>query len=210
MMNEVVFRTVMRDSEEILEEKRSEFIAAAKRVSNEEEAVAFVKERRRLHPDARHTVFAYLLRTGVARYSDDSEPQGTAGLPTLEAIRRAGVEDTVVVTTRYFGGILLGTGGLTRAYASAAHLALVAAGVAEYVPFDYFLLDCTYSDHQKLENELARLGVRKQMTDFSERVRMEVGMPADHGELLCRRVVELTAGRCVPQKTRSCMDLKAE
>ena len=136
-MNDGVFRTVAGDSEEILEEKRSEFIAAVKRVGSEEEAMAFVKERKKMHPDARHTVFAYLLRKGAARYSDDSEPQGTAGMPTLEAIRRAGVEDVVVVTTRYFGGILLGAGGLTRAYAGAAHLALDAAGVAEYVPFAY-------------------------------------------------------------------------
>ena len=207
-MSESVFRTVARDSEEILEEKRSEFIAAVKRVATEEEALAFVKERRKMHPDARHTVFAYLLRKGAARYSDDSEPQGTAGLPTLEAIRRAGVEDVVVVTTRYFGGILLGAGGLTRAYAGAAHLALEAAGVAEYVPFDYFLLDCAYSDHPKLENELSRLGVREQTADFSDRVRIEVGLPAEQSEQLCRRIVELTAGRCVPQKTKSCMGLK--
>ena len=207
-MNEDIFRTVAGDSEEILEEKRSEFISAVRRVATEEEAMTFVKERRRMHPDARHTVFAYLLRSGAARYSDDSEPQGTAGLPTLEAIRRTGVEDVVVVTTRYFGGILLGAGGLTRAYAGAAHLALDAAGVAEYVPFDYFLLDCAYSDHPKLENELSRLGVRDQTADFSDRVRIEVGVPAEQGEQLCRRVIELTAGRCVPQKTKSCMGLK--
>ena len=207
-MNEDVFRTVAGDSEEILEEKRSEFISAVHRVATEEEAMAFVKERRKMHPDARHTVFAYLLRKGAARYSDDSEPQGTAGLPTLEAIRRAGVEDVVVVTTRYFGGILLGAGGLTRAYAGAAHMALDAAGVAEYVPFDYFLLDCAYSDHPKIENELSRLGVRDQTADFSDRVRIEVGVPAEQGDALCRRMVELTAGRCVPKKVRSCLGIK--
>ena len=207
-MNEDVFRTVAGDSEEILEEKRSEFISAVRRVATEEEAMTFVKERRKMHPDARHTVFAYLLRKGTARYSDDSEPQGTAGLPTLEAIRRAGVEDVVVVTTRYFGGILLGAGGLTRAYAGAAHLALDAAGVAEYVPFDYFLIDCAYSDHPKLENELQRLGVRDQTADFSDRVRIEVGVPTEQGKNLCRRIVELTSGRCVPQKVRSCMGIK--
>ncbi len=207
-MSEAVFRTVAGDSEEILEEKRSEFISAVKRVSTEEEAMAFVRERKKMHPDARHTVFAYLLRKGAARYADDSEPQGTAGMPTLEAIRRAGVEDVVVVTTRYFGGILLGAGGLTRAYAGAAHLALEAAGVAEYVPFTYFLLDCAYADHPRIENELSRLGVREQQADFSDRVRIEVGVPSDQGEALCRRMVELTAGRCVPQKLRETMGLK--
>ena len=108
MSGDDIFRTVARDSEETLEEKRSVFISAVRRVATEEEAQAFVKERKKLHPDARHTVFAYLLRSGAARYSDDSEPQGTAGMPTLEAIRRTGLEDVAVATTRYFGGILLG------------------------------------------------------------------------------------------------------
>ena len=207
-MSEAVFRTVAGDSEEILEEKRSEFISAVHRVSTEEEAMAFVKERKKRHPDARHTVFAYLLRRGAARYSDDSEPQGTAGMPTLEAIRRAGVEDVVVATTRYFGGILLGAGGLTRAYAGAAHLALEAAGVAEYVPFHYYSIDCTYPEYQRIQIELARLQVRERGTDFADRVRIEVGLPAEQGEELCRRLVEMTAGRCVPQKCGEGMDLK--
>ena len=203
-----VFRTVAREAEAEIEEKRSVFITAVRRVATEEEAMAFVKERKKLHPDARHTVYAYVLRKGAARYSDDSEPTGTAGMPTLEAIRRTGLEDVVVATTRYFGGILLGAGGLTRTYGAAAHAGLAAAGVAEYVPFDYFLLDCAYSDHPKLENELSRLGVREQTADFSDRVRIEVGVPTEQGEQLCRRVIELTAGRCVPQKTKSCMGLK--
>ena len=207
-MSEAVFRTVAGDSEEILEEKRSEFISAVHRVSTEEEAMAFVKERKKMHPDARHTVFAYLLRRGAARYSDDSEPQGTAGMPTLEAIRRAGVEDVVVATTRYFGGILLGAGGLTRAYAGAAHLALEAAGVAEYVPFHYYSIDCTYPEYQRIQIELARLQVRERGTDFADRVRIEVGLPAEQGEELCRRLVEMTAGRCVPKKCGEGMDLK--
>ena len=134
-MSEAAFRTIAADTEAELEEKRSVFLAAVRRVSEEAEAEAFVKERRRAHPDARHTVFANLLRKGTARYSDDAEPQGTAGMPVLEAIRRAGLTDVIVVVTRYFGGILLGAGGLTRAYAGAANLALTRAGVAEYVPF---------------------------------------------------------------------------
>ena len=207
-MSEEIFRTVARDSEEVLEEKRSEFIAAVRRVATEEEAMEFVRARRKMHPDARHTVFAYLLRKGTARYSDDSEPQGTAGLPTLEAIRRAGVEDVVVVTTRYFGGILLGAGGLTRAYAGAAHLALTAAGVAEFVPFTDFLIDCAYSDHPKIENELARMGVSDTEATFSDRVQLRVGVPTEQGEALCRRMVELTAGRCVPTEIGKRMGAK--
>ena len=207
-MNEDVFRTVAGDSEEILEEKRSEFISAVHRVATEEEAMAFVKERRKMHPDARHTVFAYLLRKGAARYSDDSEPQGTAGLPTLEAIRRAGVEDVVVVTTRYFGGILLGAGGLTRTYGAAAHAGLAAAGVAEYVPFTYYVLDCTYADYQKILPELPRLGARELGTEFTDRVEIRVGLPSELGEGLYRRIEELTAGRCLAKEYEKGMDLK--
>lgn len=203
-----IFRTVAGDSEAEIEEKRSVFISAVRRVATEEEAMAFVKERKKKHPDARHTVFAYVLRKGAARYSDDSEPTGTAGMPTLEAIRRLGLEDVVVATTRYFGGILLGAGGLTRTYGAAAHAGLAAAGVAEYVPFAYYSIDCTYTDYQKILPEIPKLGAREQGTDFSDRVCVNVALPVELGEGLCARIVELTAGRCTPQKTAEGMDLK--
>ncbi len=203
-----IFRTVARDVEAEIEEKRSIFIAAVKRVATEEEAMAFVKERKKLHPDARHTVFAYVLRKGSARYSDDSEPTGTAGMPTLEAIRRTGLEDVVVATTRYFGGILLGAGGLTRTYAAAAHAGLAAAGVAEYVPFTYYVLECSYADYQKIQPELPRLGARELGTDFTDRVSIRVGLPSELGDSLCARLVELTAGRCVTRELEKGMDLK--
>ena len=203
-----IFRTVARSAEAEIEEKRSVFITAVKRVATEEEAAAFVKERKKAHPDARHTVFAYVLRKGAARYSDDSEPTGTAGMPTLEAIRRTGLEDVVVATTRYFGGILLGAGGLTRTYGAAAHAGLAAAGVAEYVPFGYYSIDCTYADYQKIQPELPRLGARETGTDFTDRVCINVALPIELGEPLCARIVELTAGRCTPQKTADGMDLK--
>ena len=203
-----IFRTIARSAEAEIEEKRSVFITAVKRVATEEEAAAFVKERKKAHPDARHTVFAYVLRKGAARYSDDSEPTGTAGMPTLEAIRRTGLEDVVVATTRYFGGILLGAGGLTRTYGAAAHAGLAAAGVAEYVPFGYYSIDCTYADYQKIQPELPRLGARETGTDFTDRVCINVALPIELGEPLCARIVELTAGRCVPQKTADGMDLK--
>ena len=210
MSGDDIFRTVARDSEETLEEKRSVFISAVRRVATEEEAQAFVKERKKLHPDARHTVFAYLLRSGAARYSDDSEPQGTAGMPTLEAIRRTGLEDVAVATTRYFGGILLGAGGLVRAYAGAAHAALAAAGVSEYLPFTYYAIDCTYPDYQKIQPELARIGVTDRGIDFTDRVHIEIGIPSEKGGELCRRIVVLTAGRSLPFETGRGMDLAPE
>ena len=206
-MSEAAFRTVAADAEAKLEEKRSVFLAAVRRVSGEADAEAFVKERRRAHPDARHTVFAYFLRKGTARYSDDAEPQGTAGMPVLEAIRRAGLSDVIVVVTRYFGGILLGAGGLTRAYAGAASLALAAAGVAEYVPFAEYEARCSYADHQKLAKELERAGAKLRETAFEAEVSVRFGVRAGQDEALLRRLTDLTAGRAVICKCGDCMDL---
>lgn len=194
-MSEFCFRTIAASVETELEEKRSRFIAVAKRVESEAEAEAFVKERRRAHPDARHTVFAYLLNKGTARYSDDAEPQGTAGMPILETIRRSGLVDVVIVVTRYFGGILLGAGGLTRAYAGAAAAALAAAGVTEYAEFAEFVLACSYADHPKLLNELPRLSARLRETAYAEEVSLSVGVPSETAETFCKRLTDLTAGR---------------
>ncbi len=114
-------------------EKKSRFIACAAPVTTEEGAVAFIDEIRRAHRLARHNVYAYVLREGGRmRYSDDGEPAKTAGLPTLEAIRHAGLTDVAVVVTRYFGGTLLGTGGLVRAYTQATQAALEAAETVRY------------------------------------------------------------------------------
>ncbi len=194
-----IFRTVLRDIEIRIEEKRSVFLSVAHRAENEEAVQAFLAARRKLYPDARHLVYAFLLENGAARYADDSEPQGTAGMPTLEAIRRAELSDVVVATTRYFGGILLGAGGLTRAYAAAAKAALDAAGVAEYYPFSYYVLALNYADHRKLQNEFPRYGAMEKNCDFAENVRLTVAVPAGAGEDFCRRVVEVTAGRTIPQ-----------
>ena len=208
MVNADIFRTVMRDCEAELEEKRSTFIAAVKRVSTAEEAEAFVKARKKLHPSARHTVFAYLLRDGNKRYGDDSEPQGTAGMPTLKAIEGRGLQDVCVATTRYFGGILLGTGGLTRAYGGAACLALDAAGVAEFIPFTDILLDLAYPDYQKLLQELPRFEARERGTDFADRVRLTIGLPAERVAAFRARVTDLTAGRATADVGKTYLDTK--
>lgn len=208
MVSNELFRTVMTDCEAEIEEKRSTFIAAVKRVSTAAEAEAFVKERKKKHPAARHTVFAYLLRDGNKRYGDDSEPQGTAGMPTLKAIEQRGLEDVCVATTRYFGGILLGAGGLTRAYSAAAHGALEAAGVAEFVPFTDVLVDLTYSDYQRLLQELPRFEARERSTDFADRVALTVGLPAPKAEDFVARVVDLTGGRAITEVLETKLDVK--
>lgn len=206
-MSEVAFRTIAAPAEVRLEEKRSVFLAAVQRAESETEAQAFIRERRRQHPDARHTVFAYLLRNGIARYSDDAEPQGTAGVPVLETIRRAGLCDVALTVTRYFGGILLGAGGLTRAYAGAATMVLQAAGVTEYGEFTEYAVTCTYADHRKLLKEFERLAARVRKTAFEARVCVLVGIPAGGEEHFCARVRDLTAGRADIRETGKSRDV---
>ncbi len=197
-MSDAVFRTVAGDFEAEIEEKRSRFIAAVHRVSTAEEAEDFVRARKKAHPAARHTVYAYLLRDGTLRYAEDGEPQGTAGLPTLEQIRHSGLADVCVATTRYFGGILLGTGGLTRAYASAAKAALTGASVVAYIAFTRLTISLSYTDYQKLTQELPRFDGREETCDFAEAVTLVCRVPTSAAAAFTARVVDLTAGRSTP------------
>ncbi|MDS0526383.1 YigZ family protein [Clostridium sp. SHJSY1] len=127
--------TIRNFGEDSFEEKKSEFIGYAKRVESEEEAREFVNEIKSKHKQARHNCFAYVIgkNMGIQRYSDDGEPQGTAGIPILEVMKKSGITDCAVVVTRYFGGVLLGAGGLTRAYTKGASIAVKAAGIIEKV-----------------------------------------------------------------------------
>lgn len=195
MTNDQVFRTVAEDFSFEIEEKRSRFLAAVRHVTSVREAEEFVAARRKLHPAARHTVYAYLLRDGTLRAADDAEPQGTAGLPTLEAIRRAGLVDVCVATTRYFGGVLLGTGGLSRAYGAAARGVLDGAQTAEYAPFAVLSLSLTYPDHRRVCAELPRFNGREDSVDFAERVLVRCLVPAALEQSFLSRVTDLTAGR---------------
>ena len=135
------YKTLRGPAEAELTEKRSVFICRVKPVSTEEEALAFLNDIRRRFSDARHNVYAYALRgNGISRFSDDGEPHGTAGLPTLDVLRKGGIVDAVAVTTRYFGGILLGTGGLVRAYSLAASMAVSARASARWPRVRFFPL----------------------------------------------------------------------
>ena len=133
-----------------MEEKKSIFIGHATPVRNEDEARAFIESKRREYHDATHNCYAYLLNNGaVARYSDDGEPSGTAGVPILNVVKMSGATDLAVVVTRYFGGILLGAGGLVRAYTSAAKIAVDASGLAVFEEYSLAKITVTYSDYQR-------------------------------------------------------------
>ena len=189
------------------EEKRSVFIGHACHVSDVDEAMAFVKEKQAAYRDATHNVWAYYMKDGaVARYSDDGEPTGTAGMPTLDTIRKSGVDDTCVVVTRYFGGILLGAGGLVRAYSKAASLAVQAAGIVTYESFSELSVRLTYPDYQKIQNELPRFGAHIDGTDFTDSVLLRFALKDEVADGAIKRFSERTAGRAVPHITGHRLD----
>lgn len=145
------YRTIAREASAEFTERRSRFIGVAKPVQTEQEAVSFLNQIKSSHWDATHNVYAYSIREGQARrYSDDGEPQGTAGIPVLDVLLKTGVVDTAVVVTRYFGGILLGAGGLVRAYSHAASLALEQAGMVTMRTCFTAQVTCDYGQYGRL------------------------------------------------------------
>ena len=190
--------TILRRGESRYEEKKSVFLGFAAPATTEEEALALISEIKGRYPDARHHVYAYLLRDrSLMRYSDDREPQGTAGMPTLDAIRKGGIVDATVVTVRYFGGTLLGTGGLVRAYGRAAADALRAAGIVSMQPFRRLELLLSYADHPRIAPLLSRRAIPILESDFGVDVRLSLRLPEDELPSFLTELTELTAGRAV-------------
>lgn len=191
--------TVKQEAHVEFEEKRSLFIGHAIHVTSEEEAMEFVKKMKKQYSDATHNVWAYLMKGGIiARYSDDGEPQGTAGMPVLEAIRKSGVEDVCIVVTRYFGGILLGAGGLVRAYSHSAVVAIEGARIAVYEPFCQYELHCGYSEYQKYSNILSMENAIIDSTDFSDEVVVKFALKRTCAEKVLKKISEAGYGRDVP------------
>lgn len=179
-----------------MEEKKSLFIGHAKPVSTEEEARAFIDAKKKEFHDATHNVYAYLLNGGaIARYSDDGEPQGTAGMPVLNVIKMSGATDLCVVVTRYFGGILLGAGGLVRAYSSSAKQAVDEAGMAVFEDYSVMQIKVSYSDYQKLTVALEKLGASEDSCDFGEDVSVVTAIEKPREDEIRAMVSELTYGK---------------
>ena len=159
-------------------EKRSRFLGHVRRVETEAEARAFLDEMRKKYYDARHNCWCYVLHEGgVVRYGDDGEPQGTAGQPMLNVFQREGVENVVCVVTRYFGGVLLGAGGLTRAYAKSAKDALDAAGKARMRLWSAVTVDCPYPMLERLKLLATAHGGTVEGTDFGAAVSIRILLP---------------------------------
>lgn len=192
-----MYTTIGKSGCSSITEKKSEFIGTAAHVENVDDAIAFVSSVKAKYPDARHNVYAYMIGSSTTRYSDDGEPSGTAGMPVLDCIRKSGITDAAVVVTRYFGGILLGTGGLVRAYSAAAKAALEDAGIVTLENHMGFTLSVSYSDFQKLDSELNRSGVKRTNTEYAAGVVLEALIREDEYSALCSRINDITAGRAV-------------
>lgn len=194
-MNES-YRTVRRFAWDEMTEKRSRFIGWCSPVKTEEEALAFIESVRSKHRDATHNVYAYIIReNNIMRYSDDGEPGGTAGLPTLEVLRKESLTDVAVVVTRYFGGILLGAGGLVRAYGKAARLGVDAAVRIEKLMCRIYSVKADYSMYGRLQYAVNQGGHILKDTRFTDNVELIVCVrPQDSGSFE-KTVMDETNGR---------------
>ena len=188
-----------QSSETEFVEKRSRFIGHVWRVDSEEEARACIEQTKKKHYDARHNCWCYLIREGtVLRYSDDGEPQGTAGQPMLNVFQREDVWNVCCVVTRYFGGILLGAGGLTRAYGSSAKDALNAAGISRMRLWATLAVPCTYSLYERMLLLISAVGGIVEESDFGADILLTVTLPADRREEFFAQVTELSSGGLEP------------
>lgn len=180
--------------DEIIIEK-STFIGYAKPVKTEEEAVEFINEIKKKHKDARHNVWAYTVgkNMNIQRYSDDGEPQGTAGIPTLEVIKKEDLRDVVVVVTRYFGGIKLGAGGLVRAYTKGAKIGLEAAKIIDKVMYQEVRIKIDYNQLGKVQNEIMNMGYFIKDTVYEDNVVIIVYSKFDEIESLVDKINDLTS-----------------
>ncbi len=179
-------------------EKRSEFIGYLMPVTTNDDAVSFIQSVKAGHRKAKHHVYAYILRdSNITRYSDDGEPQGTAGVPVLEVLQKRNLTDLCCVVVRYFGGILLGGGGLVRAYSHSASLTCDAAQIQHMCESIPLTLQMDYTLYGKVTNILPKYGVLERSSDFGTDVMLELGVRSEVIADLKAELTELSAGRIV-------------
>ena len=197
MSGEQSYRIPFEAAQSEFVEKKSRFISHIWRVESEEEARAHIDEMRKKYYDARHNCWCYLLREGgVLRYSDDGEPQGTAGQPMLNVFQRREIWNVCCVVTRYFGGVLLGTGGLTRAYSRGAADALAASGVSRVCLWECAALTIPYGLYEQVKLLAAECGGVIEDTQYGAEIALGLRFPAGGRDAMQRKLTELSAGRC--------------
>lgn len=190
------YLTIAKEASDEFVERKSRFMGFIKPVTTEEEALAFIREKQKKYWDATHNVYAYVLDGGnLCRFSDDGEPQGTAGIPVLDVLRKEGLVDCVVVVTRYFGGILLGAGGLVRAYSHGAKIAVDAGGVVEMRKCLLGEIVCDYAQYGMIPAILADHGATLTDTQFGEAVTVCFSIPREGRGSLEAAVIDRSNGR---------------
>lgn len=189
------FRTLKDFASASFTEKKSEFIGSAAPVKTNDEAVSFINKIKSENRKARHNVYAYILRDqGITRYSDDGEPQGTGGVPVLEVLQKAGLYDVCVVVTRYFGGILLGTGGLTRAYSKGCKIAIEAAQIMEMHKAKTVSIFVNYSLYGKISSLLPSFDVKIISNEFSNDVCLKLMVKSENVLPLTEKITDESFG----------------
>lgn len=189
------YKTVQKASNDEFVEKRSRFIGYCTPVKSAQEAVDFINAKRSEHWNATHNVYAYSLREGnIKRYSDDGEPSGTAGMPVLEVITNNDVFDVCIVVTRYFGGVLLGTGGLVRAYSKGAKLALQASKIVLRQNCFVCSADCSYNQYGKVSSLIMGVGASIDDTIYADRVLIKFHIKPELFSLLNKQLADATSG----------------
>jgi uncharacterized YigZ family protein len=187
------YYTPYQEAETEFTEKRSRFIGHVWRVDDEGEARRRIEETRKKYHDARHNCWCYLIHEGnITRYADDGEPQGTAGQPMLNVFQRRGVENVCCVVTRYFGGVLLGAGGLTRAYARAAKDTLDAAGTALVSRWTRFEIPCPYALLEQVQREIRASGGRIESADYGEFAALRAAFLPGQADAFAERLRQLS------------------
>lgn len=190
------YLTVKEENSDQFVEKKSRFIGTCRPVKTEEEALEFIARMKSKYWDASHNVYAYILReNGVQRFSDDGEPQGTAGIPVMDTLKKAGVVDVAVVATRYFGGILLGGGGLIRAYSHTATIALAAARKVAMRECLLLELPCDYGFYGKAAGLIPECGGVVDDTQFLEQVTLRFHLEPQLLPALEKKLADSSSGR---------------
>lgn len=190
------YKTIRARAEASFIEKKSEFIGYISPAATEEEAVGFINEIRAMHRKATHNCYAYILRNNnTARHSDDGEPGGTAGMPIFDVLSKNGITDTVCVVTRYFGGILLGTGGLVHAYSKGASLALSTAEIVTMEIADRLKISCEYNMYGIVSSTLAEYGAVIRNTDYTDSVCVYSDIKSEITDTLTAKLIDRCNGR---------------
>lgn len=189
------YKTVLNEAQGEFTEKRSRFIGYCKPVRTEQEAIDFINEKRSQHWNATHNVYAYSLREGnIKRYTDDGEPSGTAGMPMLDVITKNEIYDVCIVVTRYFGGVLLGTGGLVRAYSQGAKVALEAGQVVMMQSCLMCTAKCTYNQYGKVSSLIMEIGAEIDDTIYEADVLIKFHIKPELLSQLNKKLADATAG----------------